>query len=140
MPVVPIQYTAGGTRAAAIYSGQVAPGLTAAPGAAAVGSDVILHSGPGRLVGAIPHQTYLTLSGHVSLKLYDGLPVSGGPLYASGHVLLADLGVAGGVSGAVSYAGQMIPLDVPFNSGLSLNSRSGQIGYTFVWVPEKRVQ
>ena len=39
----------GGERCVSFYSGAVAPGLTAAPGSVAVGSDVLVYSGAGRL-------------------------------------------------------------------------------------------
>jgi hypothetical protein len=133
----------GGTLNAAIYSGQVAPVLNGAtatnPAAFATGSDVCLWSGPGRLMKVVPHQTQYALSG-VQLNLYDSnTPVSGGPLSASGQALIGALnaGVVGNIfSGGLVLAGVPINFDMPFKNGLSLNSRSGQVGYTFSWTPE----
>lgn len=127
----------GGFKTAAIYSGQVAPGLNAAPGAVAVGSDVLLQSGGGRLWKVIIHQAVLTLSG-VNMPIYDGAAaVSGGPLYTSGHILLSALGGPGGASGQFTASGEVnFQGGLPFNSGLIVNSRSGQPGATFVWSRE----
>src|SRR5690349_10676039 len=122
----------GSFKSAAIFSGQVAPGLNAAPGAVAVGSDVLLQSGQGRLWAVIPHQTVLSLSG-VAITLYDAAaPVSGGPLYTSGHIPLGGFGAPGGLSGQVTLANGIINFvgGVPFSSGLCVNSRSGQVGAT----------
>jgi hypothetical protein len=122
-----------GTYTAAIYSGAVAPSVKSAITSVAVGSDVLLQSGPGRLVALVPHATYLTLSG-VQFNAYDaGAPVSGGPIAASGHIPLGGLAAAAGVSGQVALAGVPVVLNIPFNSGLVVNSRSGQPGVTVVW-------
>jgi hypothetical protein len=132
----PIYYTTGGFETAAIYSGQVAPSLTSAPGAVAVGSDVLFQSGPGRLISITPHQTFLSLSGQ-ALPFYDGAaPVSGGPLPASGHIFLGGLPNGFGVSGQIVPAGIPIPINLTFNSGLCYNSRSGQPGVTVHWAQE----
>lgn len=123
-----------GTYTASIYSGAVAPTVTTgAPAVVAVGSDVLLQSGPGRLIAVVPHGTFLALSG-VQTNLYDGAAaVSGGPIAASGHVYLGGLAAAYGVSGQITPAGTPVLINVPFNSGLVINSRSGQTGVTIVW-------
>ena len=122
-----------GNLTAAQYSGAVVPVVAGATGSVAVGSDVFLFSGPGRLQYIIPHQTYLSLSG-VAINIYDGAAaVSGGPIAASGHIPLGGLFAGAGVSGQLILQNQPIPLGIPFNSGLVINSRSGQCGVTLVW-------
>ena len=124
----------GGTKTAAQFSGAVAPAVTAS--VTSVGSDVCLFSGPGRLISMVPHQNFLTLSG-VALAVYDSaIPVSGGPIPASGHVPLAVYPAAYGASGQLSTAGQLVEFFTPFANGLCFNSRSGQPGVTFTWLPE----
>ena len=128
--------TVGGTRNGAIFSGQVLPNVSGSAGAVAVGSDVLFWSGAGRLTAVIPHQTVLTLSG-VNAMFYDaGIPVSGGPIPASGHIPIGGLGVGAGVSGQDSPAGIPIFLGISFASGLCYNSRSGQTGITVSWSPD----
>lgn len=139
-PINPFYHTEGGVRAAAIYSGQVAPALTGAGGAVAAGSDVLLFSGNGRLNTLIPHATFLSLSG-VAVNFYDAAaPVSGGPIAASGHLPLGSLPAAFGVSGQLVAAGTPLHLNVPFSGGLCVNSRSGQVGFTAVWTPENHTR
>lgn len=135
MPRVPILQSDVGTKTGSIYSGQVAPALTGTSGGVAVGSDVLLQSGPGRLVGVLTHTTYLSLSG-VAINFYDAAaPVSGGPVAASGHRPVGVVPGAYGVSGQV--AGPIFqPFNIPFLNGLCVNSRSGQVGFTASWVPE----
>lgn len=134
--------TGMGTVAAALFSGAVAPGLAAAPGAVAVGSDVLFFSGGGRLAAVIPHQAVFTLSG-VGVSFYDSsVPVSGGPIPASGHIPLGGITAGAGqsLSGAVTPANTPIPIGTPFQSGLCYNSRSGQTGITVVWTPNVAAQ
>lgn len=127
----------GGYKLNSIYSGQVAPLVArSGPGMSFAGSDVQLQAGNGRLNAIIPHQTYLTLSG-LNINLYDAaLPVSGGPVVASGHIPLGGLPTGFGVSGQLAQANVPILFDIPFWSGLCINSRSGQIGCTVIWTPE----
>jgi len=126
----------GGMTAAAIYSGGNLPGLNAAPGATAVGSDVVFCSGPGRLASILPHQL---LASGVGITFYDAnVPVSGGPLYSSGHIPLAfipaNLGLSTYASGVVIPANlNNIAIGMPFRYGLCVNSRSGQPGFTVSW-------
>jgi hypothetical protein len=140
--IKPLVYTlATGTRAASLYSGEVVPTLAGAPGATKVGSDVLFFTGAGRITGVVVHQTYQALSG-VAGSFYDSsVAVSGGPIAASGHVLLAQIPgqILKVASGDVIQGGTMTPLNVPFSSGLCYNSRSGQPGVTVVWQPEDTV-
>ena len=133
-----IYYTQGGFKANAIFSGQVAPTVarSGGGGVTVTGSDVQLQLGAGRVNCLIPHQTTVALSG-VQLNLYDAaLPVSGGPIAASGHIPLGGLYGPSGVSGQIYAANDPILINQPFYSGLCLNSRSGQPGVTIVWTPE----
>lgn len=136
MPIKGEYQVNAGFQAASIYSGQVAPVLTGAPGAVANGSDVLLFSGQGRVSHIIPHASFLTLSG-VQVNLYDAsAPISGGPLATFGHIPLGGLAAGWGVSGQISPAGTPVVLNTPFSSGLCINSRSGQPGVTVVWANE----
>lgn len=132
-----IYYTQGGFKLNSIYSGGVSPIVArSSTGMAFAGSDVQLQVGGGRLNSIIPHVTVIALSG-VVLTLYDAaLPVSGGPVAASGHIQLGGLAGPSGVSGLIYAANEPIHFNVPFYSGLCLNSRSGQPGVTIVWTPE----
>lgn len=136
----PVYNTVGGFETNAVASGAVAPLVIRSGGDAQVyivGSDIMFQSGPGRLNHIIPHQTVMALSG-VQATFYDAAaPVSGGPVLASGHILLGGLAAGYGVSGQILGAGIPIPINVPFTSGLCLNSRSGQPGMTVVWTAEK---
>lgn len=129
----PVYGTDGGFQTATIYSGIIAgPGLTAAPGAVAAGSDVLLFSGAGRLNQI---SFALPVSG-VPIQLYDAAaPVSGGPIYTSGHKLLAT--TPGPLSGRDSVLTQVgMQPNMPFQSGLCVSTRSGMPATTFVWTPE----
>lgn len=132
--------TQGGTRTAAIYSGGNTPGLGAAPGAVAVGSDVLLFSGRGLLATVTPH---IPLTSGVSINFYDAVaPVSGGPLYASGHIpLFSVTGNANQTSasgmGLFPLMASKIDIGMPFSQGLCVNSRSGQVGFTVTFSPAK---
>lgn len=131
-----LQTVTGGTRRAAQYSGAVSPSIVGAAGTVAVGADVLVVSGPGRVISITPHQTYLSLSG-VAISLYDGAgAVSGGPVAASGHIPLGGIPAAFGVSGQVVQSHVPIALNMPFFSGLCINSRSGQVGATISWMPD----
>lgn len=123
-----------GTLTAAQYSGAVVPVVRTTVPSAAVGSDVFLHSGPGRLHCIIPTgAAVLSLSG-VPVNVYDGAAaVSGGPLSTSGHVPLGTVGGPFGASGQFTQPGVAVVYNVPFNSGLIFNSRSGQSAVTIVW-------
>ncbi len=131
--------TFGGTMLMAVNSGQVAPvqtGLFSQGGAAAlVGSDIMFFSGAGRLGGAFLHQ-YAT-SG-LPIIFYDAAaPVSGGPVATSGHKIIGILpAVFSGGTQTLPGTGGISIFGTPFTSGLCVNSRSGQNGFTVTWTPE----
>lgn len=130
-------WTQGGGRAASIYSGAVAPNLTAAPGSVATGPDVLFYSGGGRLKDVLLHTTQLSNSG-VPIFFYDaGVTSSGGPFNSSGHKVIAVVNAptGAGVSGSLTSAG-MVSFDIPFQSGLCAATKSGQVGFTVTWIPE----
>lgn len=144
-----LKQTTGGFNSASFYSGAVAPGLTAAPGSFVTGSDVFVASGPGRLDTITLFVNTAQSGGATGINFYDAAtPVSGGPIYASGHKLLASVpgallypptgGVlASGQPGNVgAYQGIPFTIGAPFGSGLCFNSRSGQIAMTIAWTPE----
>lgn len=148
----PNKHTQNGFQTATFYSGGVAPGLTAAPGAVSVGSDTLLVSGAGRLDSVLLHQHTAQSGQLLPIVFYDaGAPVSGGPLYASGHKLVGFVPAYNNpVSGAVLSSGNLNPplpqfgvpiiFSMPFQSGLCFNSASGQAGFTVVWTPEPAQQ
>lgn len=133
----PVYNTRGGQYTADLYSGNVVSGGTAAiaaPGAVVVGSDILVFSGGGRLNTVIPTAA---ISG-VAFTVYDAHAVaSGGPFVLSGHRKLfvmpantiGQTGLLGG--GPVPFL-----LDVPFYSGLCVNTRSGMTPATLAYTPE----
>lgn len=139
----------GGDRAVTFYSGAVAPGLTGAPAAVAVGSDVLIFSGAGRLKTILQHQV---MQSGLAVLFYDaGAPVSGGPIYTSGHKVIGRIEPtwnaaataatvpASGVGAGFflnSFKSPLQVVDIPFQSGLCFNSASGQPGFTATYVPE----
>ena len=128
------QWTQGGVQTASIPSGIIAgAGLTAAPGAVNNGSDTMFFSGAGRLNKIIPA---VALSG-TAVVFYDGTgPLSGGPIYASGHKYLGVL-PANTFNGNVALQGPLpIEVGAPFFSGLCAGVRSGCAGFTVTWTPE----
>jgi hypothetical protein len=144
-----VKTTTGGFNSACFYSGAVAPSVVGAPGAFATGSDVMLFSGAGRLDELLLHQHTAQSGLCLPIVFYDAhAPVSGGPIPASGHKLVAfTQAFVNLVSGQVSISGSAavipggtfgvtIPIAQPFQSGLCFNSRSGQCGVTVTWTPE----
>ncbi len=132
--------TVGGTQTGSILSGAVAPTTTGTVGAFATGSDVMFFSGNGRLDGGFLHQQ---VNSGVAVVFYDGAaPVSGGPISASGHKVIGVL-LGGGpqVSGFASQfpGAGLVQFGVPFTSGLCVNSRSGQPGFTITFTPEQPI-
>lgn len=130
------QYTNnGGFRTAAIYSGIIAgPSLAAAPGAVAAGSDTLLFSGAGRLNRIQPH---VGLQSGVAVVLYDAaVAASGGPIVSSGHIVIGVVPPMTGLSGTLTLTNP-IEVNIPFNSGLCVATRSGCPGFTVSWTPEK---
>jgi hypothetical protein len=127
--------TFGGLNTTCIYSGAVAPTVISTPGTVATGSDVLLFSGPGRFDGGFVHQN---LTSGQAIFFYDGAAaVSGGPIAASGHIVLGVLNPAVSlISGAYNAdRGGLIPFGTQFNSGLCVASKSGQPGFTASWTP-----
>ena len=145
-----LKMTTGGWLSAAIYSGAAAPGLNATPtGTFAVGSDVMLWSGGGRLDAVVPHLGSLHSGTVLGIRFYDAAaPVSGGPLYSSGHKPVYDSPVymapLSGGAGILSSGNLPVVPDIsdpfqvgqPFQNGLCFNCKSGQGGYTIYWTPE----
>ncbi len=133
------QHVRGGSVAVSFYSGAVAPGVTGGQGAVAVGSDVMIYSGAGRLNSVMPH---VQMVSGLAVFFYDGIAaISGGPLAASGHQIIGVIPPTYGgsfVSGGAVPAptGQPINIDMPFRNGLCFNSRSGQPGFTLSYTPE----
>lgn len=137
--------TYGGGQSATIYSGMVS-GVSllgapfAIPNTPAQGADVQFVSGAGRLKDILING----LASGQTCIFYDApVATSGGPFVASGHKILGQI-PAGGAIGAVFgnpqglsvVPGQVIALDVPFNSGLCCNLKSGIPGFTVTWTPE----
>lgn len=138
MPKHQLQST-GGSQAAAIYSGANAPGLGGATNAVAVGSDVLFHSGAGRLATISLHR--VNTADAVNITFYDAVaPVSGGPLASSGHIHLGTIPATLAISpasGQLMVPSVQIPIGMPFRQGLCVNSRSGQPGFTITFSPDK---
>lgn len=145
--VKPQKNTWGGFQSATFYSGAVVPGLTGAPGAVATGSDVLVFSGAGRLDTVLVHQHTGHSGALLPIVFYDAATaVSGGPIYTSGHKLVAFAPLLVNLlSGALPVSGQNsayappgLPQQVswPFLSGLCFNSRSGQPGFSVAWTAE----
>ena len=146
------KFTEGGFFSATIFSGAVVPGLGGAPGAVAVGPDVLLMSGPGRLDTFTPFLGTLHSGTVLSVTFYDSsIPVSGGPIPASGHkmlwsspVYLAPLSGGGGLlssgqASVITNLGNPWLIMQPFQSGLCVNCRSGQGGYSVGWSAEQQL-
>jgi len=137
--------TFGGFRHASFYSGAVVPNLTSCPaGAFAVGSDVMLQSGPGRLDIVLANSA---VQSGLGVTFYDAAaPVSGGPIPASGHRIcgvippvnnsVAAFVGSGYPDPAALQPGIPIQVSLIFTSGLCVNLRSGQPGFTANWTSE----
>jgi hypothetical protein len=141
--------TYGGGQSATIFSGMVSGvNLLAAPFAIpntpAQGADVQFVSGGGRLKDILING----LASGQACVFYDAaLATSGGPFVASGHKVLGVIpagtvvgAVFGNPQGITAVPGQVIALDMPFNSGLCCNLRSGIPGFTVSWTPETNPQ
>lgn len=131
------QTTRGGSVAGSIYSGTaiLSGALLATYGSVGTGYDAILFSGAGRLNSVLPHSV---ISG-VSVTFYDtAVATSGGPFAASGHKILAVIpaNTIGAFGNSLGCGPLPIQLDVPFQSGLAVQLRSGQAGFTFTYTPE----
>lgn len=115
----------GGFRTFVVYSG-------------AVGPDLLVVSGAGRLNQLIPHTT--ALSGQAVICYDSAVAVSGGPIALSGHIPLGSIPASppAGTSGTFQPAAPVV-LNTPFFSGLVLTRASGQVGVTVCWTPERIV-
>lgn len=124
-PTGQVQQTVGGNRTFSAYSG-------------AVGADAVIVTGGGRLDKAFFHGgNVLGLSG-LPVVFYDSaVPVSGGPIVASGHKIVGVLSfpLQTLASGNAFYGGSPVDIGVVFSSGLCHSSRSGQIGFTASYTP-----
>lgn len=119
--------TGGGLVAGSVYSGVVP--ATGLPG------DVQLVSGAGRLNLILPHTT---VTSGLTTVFYDAaVATSGGPFAASGHVILGVIPPTWTANSGVANAPQArIVMEVPYRSGLCVNLRSGQLGFTYTYTPE----
>lgn len=119
----PLYSIPGGTKTFVVYSGTA-------------GGDQAITSGQGRVNLVIPHTT--ALSGQ-AVHLYDSaVAVSGGPIAASGHIHLGGIPASPptGASGTFAAAAPIV-LQTPYFSGLCITGRSGAVGCTVVYTPEK---
>lgn len=115
-----IHMTQGGGRAHTIYSGLPAS------------ADLMVHQGAGRLDAIHPH---MSQSG-VGTIIYDGaVATSGGPFAASGHKILAVIPANFHTPFLNSFPA-IIPIGAPYQSGLIVAVKSGQIGVTLSYTPE----
>lgn len=104
----------------------------------AVGPDLLVVSGPGRLNRILAHTQ---MQSGQSVVFYDsGVAASGGPFAASGHNII---GVLPPTYGGGFISGQIqattvgsLKIDMPFRSGLCMSTRSGQPGCTVSYSPE----
>lgn len=124
-----LSMTTGGARTVSVsgaFSGNPDGSVGLASGQAGRVNNIVLHQSPGNI---------WTQSG-IAVQLYDAaLPVSGAPLVASGHKLLAVLNGPVGHSGQILQTG-LFELGVPFTSGLFARAASGAPGFTVTWTPE----
>lgn len=140
-----VQYSRGGLQAMSIYSGMasgvsLAAAVANAGNAVAVGADVLLVSGAGKIKDVILHQQQLSGLG---ITFYDaGIVASGGPFVSSGTKVVAI--IPAGTTFITTASGLYQPLgnsqvfnfDKPFQSGLCVNLKSGQPGFTVDFVVE----
>jgi hypothetical protein len=151
-----IPFTRGGGRTATVYSGAIAMGVTAAPGALVSGGSILVFSGAGRLnsfTALWPAGVALAGNGENAcvsgqpIVAYDAATLAGSGLHTDGKI--ATLGakilfswcppkqLASGVTNE-SFAQRYLPqpLDVPFQSGLCVLAMSGSPGFTVTFTPE----
>ena len=101
--------------------------------------DTLIYSGAGRVNNFIMHTQ---LQSGVPAVIYDAaVATSGGPFGLSGHKFIFATpptwginAVGSGVNNPFNPASQ--PVDMPFQSGLVVNLRSGNAGFSFSWTPE----
>ena len=152
-----IPWTRGGGRSATVYSGAIAMGVTAAgTGALVSGGSIMLFSGAGRLnsfTAIWPAGVALAGNGEAGcisgqpIVAYDSAALAGSGVLTDGKI--AALGakvlfswcppkqLASGVTNE-SFASRYLPqpLDIPFQSGLSVIALSGAPGFTVTFTPE----
>ena len=118
-----------------LYSGALAPAVTAAKGAVATAGHVVLYSGAGRL----NHVGFNQAISGVAANFYDaGIVARSGiaTIQESGYPILYTV-PANTWGGVLALAGPKDPVkvNVPFTSGLVLNYPSGVTGLTIVYTP-----
>ena len=118
-------FTRGGGRTFCFFSGSTL-------------GDTLIYSGAGRVNNYIMHTQLLS---GIPAVIYDAaLVTSGGPFGLSGHKFIFSTpptwgGSAGsGVNIPFNPAAQNV--DMPFQSGLCVNTRSGNAGFTVSFTPE----
>jgi hypothetical protein len=117
--------TLGGLRTHTVFSG-------------AVGPDILITAGEGRLDAAFFHDSaIIALSGQPVIFYDSAVAVSGGPLATSGHKVVGVLAPKAdtGISGAALRGGDVKTYGFPFSSGLCYTTRSGQAGWSVTYTP-----
>lgn len=124
-----IPWTRGGGRVVSqsgMFSGNPDGSVGIASGIAGRLNTVYLHNSPGNVWAQ---------SG-IIIQFYDAaLPVSGAPLVASGHKIIATLNGPVGHSGQIGATGKF-EVDMPFQSGLFARAASGAPGFSVSITPE----
>ena len=131
-----LQYTRGGALRFTVFSGGL---ITAGSGQGAFinlsGGHVAVFSGGGRLNTIIPHQA---ISG-VAAFFYDSAIIARSGVATCPESGRGVVGVmpANTFNGPNTLMGPLpIPVDCPFNSGLSVSCPSGTAGFTISYTPE----
>lgn len=102
----------------------------------AVGPDILITAGQGRLDSAFFLDTLVLALSGFAVTFYDSaVAVSGGPIAASGHKVVGVLAPQAtqaptGVSGAFLRGGMVQGFGMPFSSGLVYTTRSGAAGFS----------
>ncbi len=120
-----IPYTLGGSKTVTVFSG-------------AVGPDILIQAGGGRLDAAFFHDSpTLALSGQPVVFYDSAIAVSGGPLAASGHKVVGVLApkTDSSISGAALRGGVVQSFGFVFTSGLVYTTRSGGAGWSASFTP-----
>ena len=117
-------FSLGGGRATVFYSGSTL-------------GDTLIYSGAGR-VNSFTMHTQMQ-SGQAAVFYDAAVATSGGPFGQSGHKWIFSTpptwgGAASGVYIPFNPAATVV--DMPFQSGLCVNLRSGNAGVTISWTPE----
>lgn len=119
-----LTFTEGGGRVTCFFSGSTL-------------GDTLIFSGAGRVNVVTMHTQ---MQSGVSAFIYDAaVATSGGPFGLSGHKMIYATpptwgGAASGVYLPLNPAGVLV--DKVFQSGLCVNTRSGNAGFSFSWSPE----